>query len=130
MPGDAGTDLLAAAYALGYLKAAGGDSINNRVLMEYARGLTARLVVSQRDDGGWSRSHGSSGSDIYVSSRSLWALSEAQSQGINVHAQTIEKALSTLGEILCGGQGKQSGWEKRSKERIQEEGLLLLLPRL
>lgn len=45
-------------------------------------------------------------------------------------AQTIEKALSTLGGILCGGQGKQSEREKSSKERIHEEGQLLLLPSL
>ncbi len=97
MPGDAGSDLLAVAYALAYLKqTGGGDTVDNRILMSYARNLTARLVVSQRDDGGWSWCSGSADSDIYTSSRTLWALAEARRQGVIIHSQTIEKATSYL----------------------------------
>jgi len=96
MPGDTGSDLLAAAYAMGYLKTAGGNPTDSRDLLAYARGLVARLVISQRDDGGWSWCSGSAESDIYASSRTLWALAEARHQGIIIHAQTMEKATSYL----------------------------------
>ena len=101
MPGDAGSDLLAAAYALDYLEQIDGDPVYNRRLLAYTRGLVARLVVSQRDDGGWSWSHGSAGSDIYVSARNLWALAEARRQGVTIHSQTMEKATSYLKEAFA-----------------------------
>ena len=97
MPGDAGNDLLAVAHALAYLKGTGGgDTTDNEILMSYARNLTARLVVSQRDDGGWSWCSGSADSDIYTSCRTLWALAEARRQGIIIHSQTVEKATSYM----------------------------------
>ena len=46
MPGDTGSDLLALAYALGYVKAVGGQATHNRELLEAAR---ARIEgLSQR----------------------------------------------------------------------------------
>lgn len=101
MPGDAGSDLLAAAYAMDYLKQIGGSSTDNRKLLSYARGLVARLVISQKDDGGWSWCYGSAQSDVYVSSKTLWALSEARQQGIKIHNQTMEKAISHLKEAFA-----------------------------
>ena len=112
MPGDAGSDLLAAAYALDYLKQVDGDPVDNRRLLACTRGLVARLVVSQRDDGGWSWCHGSAGSDIYTSSRNLWALAEAQRQGVSVHARTMEKARTYLKAVFA--QAQQNDNETKS----------------
>lgn len=102
MPGDAGTDLLAAAYALGYLKTvAVAETTYSVDLLAYTRDLVARLVISQREDGGWSWCGGSAESDIYVSSRTLWALAEARLQGISINTQTLEKATSYLKEAFA-----------------------------
>jgi hypothetical protein len=100
MPGDTGSDLLAVAYALGYLERVGGDVSYNKTLTDYARELVARLVVNQKEDGGWSWCCGSADSDIYASSRNLWALAEARRQGIKVHNETIEKAIRYLKEAF------------------------------
>ncbi|MFQ6039969.1 MAG: MG2 domain-containing protein [Candidatus Poribacteria bacterium] len=98
MPGDAGSDLLAAAYALDYVKVVGGSPTDNAALMEYARSLVARLVVAQGDDGGWSWGHvvREKASDVYVTSRAMWALAEARRVGVSVNPQTIEKGMAYL----------------------------------
>ena len=99
MPGDSGSDLLAAVYALKYLKSIAGTgdyTSESARLTAYARNLVARLVTTQRNDGGWSWLSGKADSDIYASSRSFWALIEARNYGIIVHTQTIEKATSYL----------------------------------
>ncbi|MFC1715758.1 tetratricopeptide repeat protein [Candidatus Poribacteria bacterium] len=112
VPGDAGSDLLAAAYALRYLKKAGGDPTDNVALHNYAGSLVARLVITQRDDGGWSWCGGSADSDIHTSSRTLWALVEARHQGISIHPQTIEKATSYLKSVFA--QVGQNDYEAKS----------------
>jgi len=98
MPGDAASDLLAAAYALGYVKVAGGSPTDNRALMERARSLVSRLVVTQRESGGWSWCHlvKDGSSDVYVTARTVWALAEAKRSGVSVNAQTLEKGTEYL----------------------------------
>ena len=98
MPGDANSDLLAAAYALDYVKVAGGSPTDNRALMEYARSLVSQLVVTQRESGGWSWCHLVKGgsSDVYVTARTMWALAEAKRSGVSVNAQTLEKGTEYL----------------------------------
>jgi hypothetical protein len=98
MPGDSGSDLLAVAYALDYLKKIGGNATDSKQISERARSLVSSIILSQRDDGGW----GWCGigpaveSDMNVSSRMLWALAEAKKQGITVNPQTMEKAIAYL----------------------------------
>jgi len=98
MPGDAATDLLAAAYALDYVKSAGGSPTDNRTLMEYARSLVSKIVVTQRESGGWSWCSLVEGgsTDVYVTSRTVWALAEAKRLGITVNPQTLEKGIERL----------------------------------
>jgi len=98
MPGDAATDLLATAYALGYVQTAGGDLTDNRALMEYARSLVSRIVVTQRESGGWSWCHLVKGgsTDVYVTARTVWALAEAKKAGVTVAPQTLEKGIERL----------------------------------
>ena len=98
MPGDAGSDLLAAAYALDYVKIAGGSPTDNVALMEYARSLVARIVVTQKDNGAWDWCYieqGVSG-DVYVTARTMWALAEARRSGVTVNPETIEKGTEYL----------------------------------
>jgi len=100
VPGDTGSDLLAAAYAIGYLKEIGGSEFYSNELIEYAKGVVASLVVNQKDDGGWSWCYNSENSDAFSTSRTLWALAEAQKQGIVINPQTIEKAMSYIKEAF------------------------------
>ena len=100
MPGDTGSDLLALAYALGYVKVAGGHTTDNRELFEAARAGIGRLVTTQNKDGGWNwigiTKHGDSVSSARVTSRNLWALTEARKQGVHVDAGVLAKATAYL----------------------------------
>ena len=98
MPGAAGSDLLAAAHALDYVKIVGGSPTDNVALLEYARSLVARLVVAQGDDGGWSWGHvvREKSSDVRVTSRTMWGLAEARRVGVSVNYQTMEKGTAYL----------------------------------
>lgn len=98
MPGDAASDLLAAAHALDYVKAVGGNPTDNRTLMEYARSLVSKIVVTQRESGGWSWCHLVNGgsTDVYVTARTVWALVEAKRSGVTVNPQTLEKGMERL----------------------------------
>ena len=105
MSGDTGSDLLALAYALGYVKTAGGYETDNRDLLEAGRTHVGRLVTTQNQDGGWSwigSSHRRrSGSDLHVTSRNLWAMAEGRRQGILVDDRTFSKAISYLKEAFA-----------------------------
>jgi uncharacterized protein YfaS (alpha-2-macroglobulin family)/TolA-binding protein len=98
VPGDSGSDLLAIAYAIDYLKKIGGNPNDSKQLMDRARNLVSTLVVSQRNDGGWGWcvTDQSFQSDIYISARTFWALSESKKQGIKINPQTMEKATAFL----------------------------------
>jgi hypothetical protein len=98
VPGDLGSDLLGVAYAIEYLKKIGGNPNDSKELMDRARNLISTLVTTQRNDGGWGWiiARDSAQSDIYISSRTFWALSYAQKQGITVNPQTMEKATAYL----------------------------------
>ena len=100
MPGDTGSDLLALAYALGYVKAVGGPTTHNRELFEAARTGIGRLVTTQNKDGGWDwigiTKHGDAVSSARVTSRNLWALAEARKQGVHVNDGVLAKATAYL----------------------------------
>ena len=100
MPGDTGSDLLALAYALGYVKAVGGPTTHNRELFEAARTGIGRLVTTQNKDGGWDwigiTKHGDAVSSARVTSRNLWALAEARKQGVHVDDGVLAKATAYL----------------------------------
>jgi hypothetical protein len=102
MPGDAGNDLIAVAYALDYLKKIGGNPIDSKQLSERARSLVSSIILSQRDDGGWSWCGVGQAveSDIYVSSRMLWALAEAK-KCTTINPQTMEKAIAYLKAVFA-----------------------------
>jgi len=98
MPSDAASDLLAAVYALDYVQAVSGTPTDNRALMEYARSLVSRIVVTQRESGGWSWCHlvKNGSTDVYVTARTVWALAEAKKSGVTVNPQTLEKGIERL----------------------------------
>ncbi len=96
---DSGNDLIAVSYAIGYLKKIGGNSAEIIQLTEYAKNLISNIVLRQNNDGGWSWC-GINQSDIYVSSRNLWALSEAKKQGFNINPSTIEGAIAFLNKAF------------------------------
>ena len=96
MPGDAGSDLLALAYALGYVQKTGGYATDNRDLLARARTHVGRLVTTQNKDGGWSWIGGELESNPRVTSRNLWAMAAARQAGVAVDDQAIAKATDYL----------------------------------
>ena len=96
MPGDSGSDLLALAYALGYVKKVGGHTTDNRELLVRARTLVARLVTTQNGDGGWSWIGRGLESHPRVTSRNLWAMAAARQAGVAVDDQTIARTIAYL----------------------------------
>jgi uncharacterized protein YfaS (alpha-2-macroglobulin family)/TolA-binding protein len=106
MPSDAGSDLLAAAYALNYVKIAGGSPTDNIALMEYARSLLARIVVTQKDNGAWGWCHieREGSGDVYVTARTMWALAEARRSGVTVNLQTVEKGTEYLKQAFSSAE--------------------------
>ena len=96
MPGDSGSDLLALAYALGYVKKVGGHTIHNRELLARARTHVGRLVTTQNGDGGWSWIGRGLDSHPRVTSRNLWALVAARQAGVAVDNPTIARTTDYL----------------------------------
>ena len=94
VPSDAGSDLLAVAYAIDYIKKAGGLATDNRDLVERARVLIGRLIPTQNRDGGWPRAKGES--DSLVTAQNLWALSEAKRVGLIIEDQLLTNATKFL----------------------------------
>ncbi|MEQ8766177.1 MAG: tetratricopeptide repeat protein [Planctomycetota bacterium] len=67
-----------------------------RQLLERARGLLAKLVVAQLEEGGWSW-HGRGGSsDAATSALALWALSDARRAGLGVPNGSFARAKNYL----------------------------------
>lgn len=99
---DNGNDLIAVSYAIGYLRKIGGNATEIIQLTEYAKNLISNIVLKQNNDGGWSwcSVNPSIQSDIYVSSRNLWGLSEARRQGLSVNPSTIDKAVVFLNKAF------------------------------
>ena len=96
MPGDSGSDLLALAHALGYVKKVGGHITDNRELLAQAPTYVGRLVTTQNKDGGWSWISGGLESHPRVTSRNLWAMAAARQAGVAVDDQTIAKTITYL----------------------------------
>ena len=101
MPGDTGSELLAIAYALGYVKAVGGQATDNRELFETARTRIGSLVTTQNKDGGWdwigiTPKHREAVSSARVTARNLWALAAARQQGVHVDDNVLAKATTYL----------------------------------
>ena len=96
MPGDSGSDLLALAHALGYVKKAGGYTTDNRELLGRARTHIGRLVTTQNGDGGWSWIGRGLDSHPRVTSRNLWALVAARQAGVAVDDPTIARTTDYL----------------------------------
>ena len=96
MPGDGGSDLLALAHALIYVKKVGGHTTDNRELLARARTHLGRLVTTQNSDGGWSWIGGESESHPRVTSRNLWAMAAARQAGVAVNDQTIARTIAYL----------------------------------
>ena len=96
MPGDSGSDLLALAHALGYVKKVGGHTTDNRELLARARTHVGRLVTTQNRDGGWSWIGRGLESHPRVTSRNLWAMAAARQAGVAVDDQTIARTTAYL----------------------------------
>ena len=96
MPGDSGSDLLALAHALGYVKKAGGHTTDNRELLARARTYVGRLVTTQNGDGGWSWIGRGLESHPRVTSRNFWALVAARQAGVAVDDPTIARTTTYL----------------------------------
>ena len=96
MPGDSGSDLLALAHALDYVKKVGGHTTDNRELLARAQTHVGRLVTTQNGDGGWSWIGRGLESHPRVTSRNLWAMVAARQAGVAVDNQTIARATDYL----------------------------------
>ncbi|GAB4145397.1 MAG: hypothetical protein Tsb009_17540 [Planctomycetaceae bacterium] len=74
------------------------DSPEAQALAGRIQSALTSLVASQRTDGGWSWAGGTqSGSpDRYLSSRVVWALSEARQSGLVVPVQTLNRSVQYL----------------------------------
>ncbi len=96
MPGDSGSDLLALAHALDYVKKVGGRATDNRELLARARTHVGRLVTTQNSDGGWSWIGRGLESHPRVTSRNLWAMDAARQAGVAVDAPTIARTTTYL----------------------------------
>ena len=96
MPGDSGSDLLALAYALGYVKKVGGRTTDNRELLARARTHVGRLVTTQNSDGGWSWIGRGLESHPRVTSRNLWAMAAARQAGVAVDGPATAKTTAYL----------------------------------
>ena len=96
MPGDGGSDLLALAHALDYVKKVGGHTTDNRELLARAQTHVGRLVTTQNGDGGWSWIGRGLESHPRVTSRNLWALVAARQAGVAVDDPTIARTTTYL----------------------------------
>ena len=99
-PSDTGSELLAVAAALHYLREVPGTAKDTAALMGRARALVNSLVVRQRENGGWPWSPGSKDADPHVSARGLWALAAAKANGIAVPDTAFEKASVHLQSVF------------------------------
>jgi uncharacterized protein YfaS (alpha-2-macroglobulin family)/TolA-binding protein len=109
---DRAADLLAAAAALEYLRAARATPAPEaQRLRERARGLVGSLVASQGSDGGWGWVHCHSkallsdksppaepGSDPLTSAAAVWALASAESLGLLSDTKVLDKAVAYLAQ--------------------------------
>ena len=96
MPGDSGSDLLALAHGLNYVKKVGGHTTDNRELLARAQTHVGRLVTTQNGDGGWSWIGRGLESHPRVTSRNLWALAAARQAGAAVDDPTIARTTTYL----------------------------------
>ena len=91
-----GSELLAAAHGLAYAKAVGAPQAALDRLRERVRSLVSGIVVSQRGDGAWTWRGTKGNSDLFVTSMTYWALSEARNQGVPVDGNTVNRARGYL----------------------------------
>jgi hypothetical protein len=94
--GFSGSDLLGAVSALEYARKVEAPRPDVRRLADRARSLVSALVVSQRNDGGWSWRRTQNHTDWAVTAMSYWGLSRGRQAGIEVRAETLAKARNYL----------------------------------
>lgn len=94
------SELLAAAAALEYAQRVNAPAADSQRLARRARSLVTALVVSQRDDGGWSPRAGQKESQWANSARSFWALCAAKRLGVTVDDQAFNKGQQYLQRVF------------------------------
>lgn len=96
---DAASALLGACSVLERMNAEGqrGSPLAGR-LREHVRGLTARLVATQREDHGWGWTAGATSSHLPSTCRATWALARARRLGFVPSALVVESARRYLEE--------------------------------
>jgi tetratricopeptide (TPR) repeat protein len=97
--GDRASDLLAATFALNYVRSAGGAEAPEATrLTDRARSLASELVALQNEDGGWPWVTGKTDqprpSDPLTSARALWALSTAAPLGLLTDPSVADRAVT------------------------------------
>jgi len=95
-----GSELLAAAHGLAYAKTVNAPQADYDRLRERVRSLISGIVVSQRGDGAWTWRGTKGNSDLFVTSMTYWALSEARNQGVPVDSNTVSRARGYLLNIF------------------------------
>lgn len=95
-----GGELLAAISGLEYAKQTKAAVADYNRLLDRARGLVGRLVVSQRSDGGWSYFGPRAGSDWAITSLNYWALARSREQGVTVDDMVMARAETYLRNAL------------------------------
>lgn len=86
-------DLLAAVSALNYATSHDGREEEIRVLRERVRTLCGSLTSTQHDDGRWAWHNNA---DLFVTSRTYWALALARNAGVVLHPDVLSKAEKVL----------------------------------
>ena len=92
---DAASELFGVCAVLDYLRGTGRlRAVESARLFDRASGLIARLVASQRDDGGWAWSGRNRASDPATSAFALAALGRAQANDLHVPPASRAKAIA------------------------------------
>ncbi len=86
-------DLLAAVSALNYATTRDAREEEIRVLRDRVQALCASLTSTQRDDGSWAWQ---ATSDLFLTSRTYWALALARKAGIPLQSDVLSKTETTL----------------------------------
>ena len=99
--GNTGSDLLAVMSALSHANRGSGTGQRAASLLAKARQLTAHLISSQRENGGWCW-HSVPGqvSDWPTTCSSYWALVAARDGGVALHPDTLNKSTQYLQECF------------------------------
>ena len=110
---DTASDLLGVVSVMDYLQSTeGGDVARYKQLADRAESLVASLLVTQREDGGWSWAGARGGqSHPQTTARAVWALSRARQMGLGT-GEGIAKAVGYL--KAAGSKAKQEDYELKA----------------